>query len=66
MKKVYIFAIPHKKEGHIIDARNPYTWEEVGQFVLEGDTTDKDFISARKAYNIPEEAYCVACKLLEV
>ncbi len=30
MKKAYIFAIPHKKEGRIINARNPYTWKEVG------------------------------------
>lgn len=28
MKKCYIFAIPHEKSGHIVDARNPYTWEE--------------------------------------
>ena len=66
MKKVYIFAIPHKKEGYIIDARDPFNWEEVGSIVFNGTPSNKEVITARKAHNIPEEAYCVACKLLEV
>ena len=66
MKKVYIFAIPHKKEGFCIDARSPYNWEEVGSIVLNTDASEAEVIEARKAHNIPEEAYCVACKLLEV
>ena len=64
MKKVYIFAIPHKKESRIVDARNPYTWEEVGQIVLDDDATEEDFMTARKAHKIPDEAYCVASSLL--
>lgn len=27
---------------------------------------EAEVIKARKAHDIPEEAYCVACKLLEV
>ena len=66
MKKAYIFAIPHKKDCYCIDARNPYEWEEVGTIVFYHDPTEKEVAEARKAHSIPEEAYCVACKLLEV
>lgn len=66
MKKAYIFAIPHKKDGYIIDARNPYKGEGVGTIIFYHNPTEAEVIEARKAHNIPEEAYCVACKLLEV
>lgn len=66
MKKAYIFAIPHKKDDYIIDARNLYNWEEVGTIIFYHNPTEAEVIKARKAHNIPEEAYCVACKLLEV
>lgn len=66
MKKACIFAIPYKKDGYIIDARNPYNWEAVGTIIFYHNPTEAEVIKARKAHNIPEEAYCVACKLLEV
>lgn len=64
MKKEYIFAIPHKKENYIIDARNPYTWEEVGRVIVESNATEADLKAACKEQGIPEEAYCVASKLV--
>lgn len=66
MKKIYIFAIPHNVDNFIVDARNPYKWEEVGSIVFDADATEAEVAKARKAHNIPEEAYCVACKLVEV
>ena len=48
MKKRYIFAIPHEKTGYIVDARNPYTWEECGAVVLPMDATEKDVMQARE------------------
>lgn len=64
MKKAYIFAIPHKKNGYCIDARNPYEWEEVGTIVLDADATKTEVMEARKDHGIPEEAYCVACEIV--
>lgn len=49
MKKAYIFAIPHKKEGYCIDARNPYTWEEVGTIVFDGEPSEAAIMEARRA-----------------
>nr|DAH60804.1 MAG TPA: hypothetical protein [Caudoviricetes sp.] len=65
MKKYYIFAVPHKKEGYCIDARNPYNWEEVGAIMFEGEPSEAEVMEARRVNGIPESAYCVACKLLE-
>ena len=65
MKKRYIFAIPHKKTGYIVDARNPYIWEECGAVVLAMDATEKDVMQAREKAGIPFEAYCVACEVVE-
>lgn len=65
MKKAYTFAIAHKKNGYCIDARNPYTWEEVGTILLNGDPSEAEVIEARRVRGIPEEAYCVACKIVE-
>lgn len=65
MKKAYIFAIPHKKEGYCIDARNPYTWEEVGAIVFAGEPSEAEVMEARRVRGIPEAAYCVACKMVE-
>ena len=65
MKKRYIFAIPHEKTGYIVDARNPYTWEECGAFVLPMNVTEKDVMQAREKVGIPFEAYCVACEIVE-
>ena len=48
MKKRYIFAIPHEKAGYIVDARNPYTWEECGTVVLPMDATETDVMKARE------------------
>ena len=48
MKKRYIFAIPHEKTGYIVDARNPYTWEECGAVVLPMDATEEDVMQARE------------------
>ena len=65
MKKRYIFAIPHEKTGYIVDARNPYTWEECCAVVLPMDATEKDVMQAREKAGVPFEAYCVACKMVE-
>ena len=65
MKKAYIFANPHKKEGYIIDARNPYTWEEVGAIIFDKEPSEAEVMEARRARGIPEAAYCVACKMVE-
>ena len=65
MKKRYIFAISHEKTGYIVDARNPYTWEECGAAVLPMDATEKDVMQARKKAGIPCAAYCVACEMVE-
>ena len=53
MKKRYIFAIPHKKTDYIVDARNPYTWEECGSVVLPMDATEKDVMQAREKAGVP-------------
>ena len=63
MKKEYVFAIRHEKPGNIIDARNPYEWEDVGKIVLDEDEQLTDAI--RAAHNIPADALCVACGLLD-
>lgn len=65
MKKAYIFAVPHKKEGFCIDARNPYEWEEVGTIVLDGEPSEAEIMEARHVRSVPEAAYCVACKIVE-
>lgn len=65
MKKRYIFAIPHEKADYIMDARNPYTWEECGAVVLPMDANEKDVMQAREKADIPFAAYCVACELVE-
>ena len=65
MKKQYIFAIPHEKTGYIVDARNPYIWEECGAVVLPMDATEEDVMQAREKAGVPFEAYCVACKIVE-
>lgn len=65
MKKRYIFAIPHEKADYIMDARNPYTWEECGAVVLPMDATEKDVMQAREKASIPFVAYCVACEMVE-
>ena len=65
MKKRYIFAIPHEKAGYIVDARNPYTWEECGAVVLPMDASPEDVMQARENASIPFAAYCVACELVE-
>lgn len=64
MKKRYIFAIPHEKTDYIVDARNPYTWEEYGAVALPMDATEKDVMQAREKAGIPFEAYCVACEMV--
>lgn len=65
MKKAYIFAVPHKKKGRCIDARNQYEWEEVGTIVFDGETSEAEVMEARRVHGIPEAAYCVACKIVE-
>ena len=65
MEKRYIFAIPHKKTDYIVYARNPYTWEECGAFVLPMDATEKDVMQAREKAGVPFAAYCVACEMVE-
>ena len=65
MKKAYVFAIPHKKEGYCIDARNPYTREEVGTIIFDAEPSEADVLEARRVRGIPESAYCVACKIVE-
>ena len=65
MKKRYIFAIPHEKTDYIVDARNPYIWEECGAVVLPMDATEKDVMQAREKAGIPCAAYCVACEMVE-
>ena len=65
MKKRYIFAIPHEKAGYIMDARNPYTWEECGAVVLSMNATEKDVMQAREKAGVPFAAYCVACEMVE-
>ena len=65
MKKRYIFAIPHEKSGYIVDARNPYTWEECGAVVLPEDASSEDVMQAREKAGVPFAAYCVACELVE-
>ncbi len=64
MKKAYIFAIPHKKNGYCIDARNPYEWEEVGTIVFDAEPSETEVMEARRARGISEAAYCVACKMV--
>lgn len=64
MKKSYIFAIPHKKEGYCIDARNPFEWKEVGTIVFDGEPPEAEVMEARRVRGIPEAAYCVACKMV--
>lgn len=66
MKKEYVFAIPRNINNLITDARSPYKWEEVGTIILDIDATKNDVIKARKMYNILEEAFCVACRLIGV
>lgn len=65
MKKRYIFAIPHEKNGYIVDSRNPYTWEECGSVVLSMDTNQQDVMQAREAAGIPLAAHCIACEMVE-
>lgn len=65
MKKAYVFAVPHKKEGYCIDARNPYEWEEVGTIIFNGEPSEAEVMEARRARGVPEVAYCVACKIVE-
>ena len=65
MKKAYVFAIPHKKEGYCIDARNPYKWEEVGTIVFDAEPAEAEIMEARRVRGIPKSAYCVACKIVE-
>lgn len=48
MKKAYVFAIPHKKEGYCIDARNPYKWEEVGTIVFDAEPSEAELLEARR------------------
>ena len=65
MKKRYIFAKKKKKTDYIVDARNPYTWEECGAVVLPMDATEEDVMQAREKAGVPVAAYCVACKIVE-
>ena len=65
MKKASVFAIPHKKEGYCIYARNPYQWEEVGTIVFAAEPSEAEIMEARRVRGIPEAAYCVACKIVE-
>lgn len=66
MKKRYIFAIPHEKSGYIVDARNPYIWEECGAVVLPMNASPEEVMVAREKAGVPYAAYCVACELVEV
>ena len=64
MKKL-IFAIPHEKTGYIVDARNPYTWEDCGELILPEDASPEEVMQAAEAAGIPFAAYCVASEMVE-
>lgn len=65
MKIERIYAVPHKKQGYCIDARNPFGWEEVGKIVLDENVDKATIEAAYIAHNIPPEAVVVSIRMLE-
>lgn len=64
MNKKLTFATRKIDPAPVVNARNPFIWNECGSVVVPCNATDAQVEQAKLNANIPADALCVRAELL--